>query len=254
MRLARVDIDGARDWVVIEGDDVRALEGSRWTSLRAGARIAALGDVRLLAAVEPTSRIIGIGLNFTPEYKEQWDGPGMFLRPHTSLVAPGDPITYPAIASRVVFEGELAVMLHTGGRRIPEGEALSHVLGYTCANDVTVPTFTTRDSPIFGINHKGKYFDGTLSVGPWVETEVDDDRRITLRIDGAVRQDSPARTMTWSVAQCISWVSKVMTLMPGDLIMTSSPPGVDDLRVGDEVEVEIDGIGVLRNHCIADPG
>jgi 2-keto-4-pentenoate hydratase/2-oxohepta-3-ene-1,7-dioic acid hydratase in catechol pathway len=143
-------------------------------------------------------------------------------------------------------------MLHTGGRRIPVEDAMSHVLGYTCVNDVTIPTFTSRDSPIFGINHKGKYFDDTLSVGPWVETEVDDDRHLWLRIDGQVRQDAPTRSMTWSVAECISWVSRVMTLMPGDLIMTSSPPGVDDLRVGDAVEVEIDGIGVLRNHCIAD--
>jgi 2-keto-4-pentenoate hydratase/2-oxohepta-3-ene-1,7-dioic acid hydratase in catechol pathway len=208
--------------------------------------------VRLLAPISPMGKLIGIGINYKPETRSEVDGPGVFMRPQTSVIADGDPIVYPRSASRVVSEGELAVMIGKRGRRIPVADAMEYVVGYTCTNDVTVPTFVTRDDARFGINHKGKYYDSTYSVGPWLVTDLDPGSLpLRVTINSEIVKDAATSMMTWSVAECISAVSEIMTLYPGDLISTGCP-GVDDLHVGDVVEIEIEGVGTIRNPVVAD--
>jgi 2-keto-4-pentenoate hydratase/2-oxohepta-3-ene-1,7-dioic acid hydratase in catechol pathway len=200
------------------------------------------------------SKIIGIGVNYRAHATEMGKGlpdePLMFLKPPSAIVVDGAPIERPSGYERVDYEGELGVVIGKRARRVPREHALEVVRGFVCVNDVTVRDLQKKD----GQWARAKGFDTFCPVGPRVVPGLDPSRlRITTRVNGVVKQDSTTADMIFDVPALIAFCSKHVTLEEGDLITTGTPSGVGNLAVGDVVEVEIEGIGVLRNPVIAAP-
>ncbi len=200
------------------------------------------------------SKIIGIGQNYRAHAAEMGKGipeePLMFLKPSTAVIADGMPIERPAGYERVDYEGELGVVIGKRARRVSREEALDYVQGYVCVNDVTVRDLQQKD----GQWTRAKGFDTFCPIGPRIVPGLDPtDLRITTRVNGVVKQDSSTSDLIFDVATLISFCSHHMTLEVGDVISTGTPSGVGPLRPGDVVEVEIAGIGILRNPVIARP-
>jgi 2-keto-4-pentenoate hydratase/2-oxohepta-3-ene-1,7-dioic acid hydratase in catechol pathway len=236
-----------------DGDEGRAelLEGDRLRVL-AGPMAARLDEVSLLAPAMP-SKIIGVGLNYRAHAAEMGkklpDEPLLFLKPSTALLDPGEPIVRPSGFSRVDYEGELGVVIGRAARRVPAKDALSFVAGYCCVNDVTVRDLQQKDVQYT----RAKGFDTFAPVGPCLASGLDPrDLGIITRVDGHVRQKSSTSDMIFDVTQIIETASRVMTLLPGDVIATGTPPGVGPIEPGMVVEVEIEGIGILRNPVISE--
>src|SRR5579884_940226 len=212
----------------------------------------ALSEARLLPPVNP-SKIVCVGRNYREHAKELGNEvPAdilIFLKPPSSLLAPEGKIVMPKLSQRVDYEGELAVIIGKKCRHATENEALSFVRGYTCANDVTARDLQKSD----GQWTRGKGFDTFCAVGPCLTPKEElpiDSIRLRTRVDGVVRQEGSPREMIFSIAAIIEFVTDFMTLEPGDLIATGTPPGVGSLQPGSTVEVDIEGIGVLRNTVI----
>lgn len=209
-----------------------------------------LADVRLLAPVIP-SKVVAVARNY-PEHAAELgnpipDSPMVFFKPATSVIGSGDPIPIPDGTERVDHEAELAVVIGRLCRRVAEADALRFVLGYTCANDITARDWQKTD----GQWARAKGSDGFCPLGPWVETEVDpSDLAVTSRVNGEDRQSGRTSDMVFSPAALIAFVSRTITLLPGDVLLTGTPPGVGPIRPGDRVEVEVEGIGVLENGVV----
>lgn len=206
-----------------------------------------LKNVRLLAPAKP-SKIVLVGLNYASHARELNmdipDEPVIFLKPPTSLIGPGDEIKYPKTSSRVDYEGELAIVIKDRIKDVSEKEALKHVLGYSCFNDVTARDLQKKD----GQWTRAKSFDTFAPLGPWVETDLDpSDLALKTFLNGELKQSSRTSDFIFSVPRIIEFISGVMTLFPGDVIATGTPPGVGSVKPGDEVSVEIEGIGTLTN-------
>jgi len=226
---------------------VGALEGEPFGEYRRLEAGMPLEKVRLLAPVVP-SKIIAVGRNYAEHAKERGvevpELPLIFLKPPSSVIGPGEAIVMPPQSQRVDHEGELAVIIGKAGRWIPAEKAMDYVLGYTAANDVTARDLQQKD----GQWTRGKGFDTFCPLGPWIETELDiSDIRVTCRVNGEMRQMASTREMVFTVQQLIAYISSVMTLMPGDVILSGTPAGISALQHGDKVEVDIEGIGVLSN-------
>lgn len=208
-----------------------------------------LGEVTLLAPVIPRSKIVAIGRNYrehAAEFgNEAPDEPLMFLKPNTSVIGPGDSIVRPPQSERTDFEGELAVVIGRVSKNVSAEDALGHVFGYTIANDVTARDLQRSD----GQWSRAKGFDTFCPLGPAIETEFDLEggARIIARVNGEVRQDGPISDMVHSVPDLIAHASAAFTLLPGDVILTGTPAGVGPFVAGDTVEIEITGLGILRN-------
>lgn len=208
-----------------------------------------LAEVRLLPPVWP-SKIVCVGRNYVEHAKELGNEPPseplIFMKPVSSLIASGDSIVYPPLSKLLSYEGELGVVIGRRTRNIAASEAMDSVFGYTCINDVTARDLQKKD----GQWTRGKGFDTFCPVGPYIvpRDEVDLGAvRVCTRVDGAVKQAAPVTDMIFPVPDIIAYVSQFMTLEPGDLIATGTPPGVGPLAVGCSVEVEITGVGVLQN-------
>lgn len=198
------------------------------------------------------SKIIGIGQNYRAHAAEMGKGipeePLMFLKPPSAIISDGMPIERPARYERVDFEGELGVVIGRRARHIPREKALDVVAGFTCVNDVSCRDLQKKD----GQWARAKGFDTFCPVGPRVVAGLDPSTlRITTRVNGVVKQDSPTSDMIFDVPTLVAFVTRHMTLEEGDIISTGTPSGVGNLAVGDVVEVEISGIGILRNPVIA---
>ena len=202
---------------------------------------------RELSEIHPT-KIICIGRNYADHARELGNEapaePLLFLKPPSALLASGGTIVRPAISNRVDHEGELAMVIGRRARNVPRAGWREYVLGFTCANDVTARDLQKKDVQFT----RGKGFDTFCPVGPHVETELDvSNLRVQTRVNGQVRQDGNTSQMIFDCAFLLEYITSVMTLEPGDLILTGTPAGVGPLEKGDVVEVEIEGIGVLRN-------
>lgn len=200
------------------------------------------------------SKIIGIGVNYRAHAVEMGKGipeePLMFFKPRSAMLPPGGAIERPEGFERVDYEGELGVVIGRQARRVTRADALAYVLGFTCVNDVTVRELQKKD----GQWARAKGFDTFCPIGPRIVAGLDPSNlRITTRINGEVRQDSSTADLIFDVPALIAFVSAHMTLEPGDVISTGTPSGVGNLAVGDRVEVEIAGIGVLANTVVARP-
>ena len=206
-----------------------------------------LSEVRLLAPCIP-SKIVAVGLNYRDHAVELNmeipTEPILFLKPGTSVCGPEDIIRYPSQSEQVDYEAELGIVIKRRTRDIDPSEAPEYILGYTCVNDVTARDLQKRD----GQWTRGKGFDTSCSLGPWIVPNLDPtDLWVRCFVNGELRQDGRTRDMIFSVAELISPVSAVMTLAPGDVILTGTPSGVGPLVPGDRVTVEIEGIGRLEN-------
>jgi 2-keto-4-pentenoate hydratase/2-oxohepta-3-ene-1,7-dioic acid hydratase in catechol pathway len=256
MKLVRYAHNGTVAYGVLEeGATVRRLAGTPFESLDTTAICHSLAEVRLLAPVE-APRIIGVGLNYVSHIREcnlqAPTIPMLFMKHPSSVVGPGDAIVYPRGAQKVDFEGELAVVLGRRARRVPEEEALAHVLGYTCANDVSERTTQSAEMKM-GCLLVGKSYDTFCPLGPVIATGLDPaSRDLTTRLNGEVRQRINTSDLLFSVVRLVSYLSQAMTLWPGDTILTGTPGGVGPIQPGDVVEVEISGIGVLRNPIVSE--
>ncbi len=211
----------------------------------------ALEDIRLLPPASPT-KIVAIGLNYrahAAEFDQKIpEEPLIFLKPSTSVIGPGEDIIYPAhMSHRVDFEGELAVVIGRLARDVSVEEAGDYVLGYTAFNDVTARDLQGRD----GQWTRAKGFDTFAPMGPWIETELDPGSlTIETYLNGERRQGAGTEDMIFNVSELLSFISRVMTLLPGDVIATGTPPGVGKMKPGDTVEVRVSGIDPLVNRVV----
>jgi len=211
-----------------------------------------LDEVRLLAPVLPRSKVVGIGRNYAAHASELGNDvptePLIFLKPNTSVVGPGDPVFYPRQSQEVHFEGELAVVIGRICRDVAPEKVADVIYGYTVGNDVTARDLQRGDVQFT----RAKGFDSFCPLGPWIETELDvTDLSVQTHLNGDVKQDGRTKDMIFDVPALIAYVSSVMTLLPGDVILTGTPEGVGPMQVGDEVEVSISGIGSLTNKVVS---
>jgi 2-keto-4-pentenoate hydratase/2-oxohepta-3-ene-1,7-dioic acid hydratase in catechol pathway len=250
MRFCRFSHRGIAAYGVITGEDVTALLAAPWAKgERAGAAVP-LKDVRLLAPSEP-SKIVAVGLNYRTHAEEMKkplpSEPLLFIKPSTAVNDPGAPIVLPPDSQEVHHEAELGLVI---GRRLHnanEADAAAAIFGLTCLNDVTARDIQRRE-----IQHtRSKSYDTFACMGPWLETErAPGDLAIACRVNGQVRQKGRTSDMIFPPARLVSFISRIMTLLPGDVISTGTPSGVGPLRAGDTVEVEIEGIGTLSNPVV----
>jgi 2-keto-4-pentenoate hydratase/2-oxohepta-3-ene-1,7-dioic acid hydratase in catechol pathway len=210
-----------------------------------------LSEVRLLAPVLPRSKVVGIGRNYAAHAAELGNDvpeePLMFLKPNTSVVGPGDPVFYPRQSRDVQYEGELAVVIGRICRDVAPERVPEVVYGYTVGNDVTARDLQRSDVQFT----RAKGFDSFCPLGPWIETELDTgDLRVQTWLNGDLKQDGSTKDMVFDVPALVAHVSSVMTLLPGDVILTGTPEGVGPMEPGDEVEVFVSGIGSLTNKVV----
>ena len=237
----------------LDEDLIGEIDGDPFAAYRRLEPDIPIDTVRLLPPVQP-GKIICVGRNYAAHAKE-FDNeispvPVIFLKPDTSLVGPGDAIRLPPQSSQVQHEAELALVIGKRGRWIQPGDALAHAFGYTIANDVTARDLQRADSTWT----RGKGFDTFCPVGPWIDTEFDPaDALITCHFGEELRQMASTRDMIFTIPQLIVFISSVMTLQPGDLILTGTPAGVGDLAPGLTVSITIEGLGTLTNPVEAEP-
>jgi 2-keto-4-pentenoate hydratase/2-oxohepta-3-ene-1,7-dioic acid hydratase in catechol pathway len=248
MRFARFAIGSTIGYGTVEDDGrIRAITTTPFLPWDATDEYFDASQVRLLAPVLP-SKIVAIGLNYRAHAEETGrplpEEPMIFIKPSTCVISPGDAILMPPQSQRVDHEAELAVVIGRAAKNVGVGDALDYVLGYTCANDVTARDLQAKDVQFT----RAKGFDTFGPLGPHVVTDIDGGKLdISCRVNGEVRQRSNTSDLVFGVAELVAFVSSVMTLLPGDVIMTGTPDGISPLADGDTVEIEIEGIGVLSN-------
>ena len=253
MRIVRYQVRSeppAYGWLF--EDRIGPIEGSPFDEFMRGEALLPLSEVRLLAPVQPT-KILCVGRNYIAHAQEHDsevpEVPMLFLKPPSAVIGPGETILMPPQSRQVEHEAELAVVIGKRARWVASQEALDYVLGYTAANDVTARDLQRRD----GQWSRAKGFDTFCPLGPWIETEFDPaDVLITCHVNGEMRQMGSTRDMVFQIRQLIAFASSVMTLEPGDLLLTGTPAGVSPLAPGDVVEITIEGLGSLKNPVAAE--
>ena len=255
MRIVRFASPSGMSFGVLDGDgQVAQIEGPPFGQISfTGARYAQ-ADIRLLSPILP-SKVVCVGKNYAEHVREMNTGeaperPLLFLKPSTSVIGPGDAIRIPAGSTNVHHEVELAVVIGArGARNVSPEQALSSVFGYTIGNDVTERDMQKSD----GQWTRAKGFDSFCPLGPWIETDLPGigkdpaDLAITCTVDGELRQDGRTSQLLFDVPTLISYISRVMTLLPGDVVLTGTPSGVGPIRPGQRVECSIEGLGTLAN-------
>ncbi|HZX35891.1 MAG TPA: fumarylacetoacetate hydrolase family protein [Thermodesulfobacteriota bacterium] len=257
MRLVRFSVDNKDFSGILDNERVFAAEGVdvlgfgfAYEAFRIKKGLASWDakKVKFLPPVLP-SKVVAIGLNYkahAAEFSKPLpEEPMMFLKPSTSVIGPNDEIVYPShMSKRVDYEGELAIVVGRNAVKVSKENAKKHILGYTCFNDVTARDLQGKDIQYT----RAKGFDTFAPIGPWIETDIDPlDARVESYLNGEKKQDSSTKDMIFDVYQLLSFVSNVMTLLPGDVIATGTPSGVGPMKPGDTVEVRIEGIGSLVN-------
>jgi 2-keto-4-pentenoate hydratase/2-oxohepta-3-ene-1,7-dioic acid hydratase in catechol pathway len=256
MKIARYRINSTAEagYGVIEGESILPLPAGPFApSLEPDREPIALSAVTLLAPCEPTKVVAG-GTNYHGHVREMNlklpTVPVFFLKPPSSVIGSGAGIEYPPETSRLEYEAELAVVIGREMRRAAPEDVRSGILGFTCVNDVTARDIQAWGGNFIHLCHS-KSFDTFCPTGPWIETEFDArDADMTLTVNGEVRQQTNTSDMIFTVEKMVSYFSHVMTLLPGDLVLTGTPAGVGQMQVGDVVELTIEGIGTLRNEIV----
>ena len=249
MKLARFLKDGLVKFGIVEGENIIEIEGSIFGSFKKTAISHKLDSVKLLAPCEP-SKIIAIGLNYkahAAEFNKPLpEEPMIFMKPPTAVIGNGEEIIYPHhMSRRVDYEGELGVVIGKKAHMVKKEEAKDYILGYTCVNDVTARDLQGKDVQYI----RAKGFDTFAPIGPWIETDLNPlNVRIETYLNGEKKQDASTHDMIFDIYHLLSFVSHVMTLLPGDVIATGTPSGIGKMKPGDEVEIRIEGIGSLVNN------
>lgn len=247
MKVVRLANNNQIAYGAVEEDRIRLYQGSPLVAWEPTETLLDPDQVRLLAPVFPT-KVVAVGRNYADHAAEMGGEipthPVIFMKPSTAVIGPGAAIVLPPEATTVQHEAELAVVIARFARRVAAADAGPYIFGFTAANDVTARDLQKAD----GQWTRGKGFDTFCPLGPAIETELDPaGLRITCRVNGELRQQADTSDMVFGVGELIEFVSGVMTLLPGDVLLTGTPAGVGRLMDGDTVEVEIDGIGVLTN-------
>lgn len=246
-KYVRFDNGKSIEYGLLEGEKIIALEGSIFEKWEKTDRIYDLKDVKLLAPCEP-SKVVGIGINYKEVVNKKGDAmpeePVIFLKPSTSVIGPDEAIISPKGVKELNYEAELVVVIKNRIKNVIVEDAKNHVLGYTCGNDITAKDFMIKGKPWT----KAKSYDTFMPIGPCIAEGLDGDNlNIKMYHNGKITQNSNTSDMVFNVAQIISFVSNIMTLNPGDVISTGTPPGKGNLLSGDVIEAELEGIGRLKN-------
>ena len=247
MKIARFNLNGEIRFGSINQDQVSLFAGNPLDSMALSGQTVSLNQLQLLAPVTP-SKVICIGMNYAAHAAEISqdvpDEPLMFFKPISSIIGPSESIVLPEQSDQVELEVELAIVIGKKAKHISKAEVKDHIFGYTIGNDVTA-----RDIQFSDLQWaRAKGFDTFCPLGPWIETEFDPSgKKLESRVHGELRQQAITRDMIFDVETIVSFVSENLTLLPGDVILTGSPAGISRISHGDEVECEIEGIGVLRN-------
>lgn len=247
MKIVRFAHDGAEHWGLLDGEKVRTLADGPFGEIAPSADALPLDAVKLLAPVKP-GKLVCVGLNYVLHARESGlplpDEPMLFMCSPQAIIGPGEEIVLDSRDKRIEFEAEIAIVIGKRARNVPAAEAAGFVLGYTCANDVSNRDLQLKDKQFT----RAKSFDTYKPMGPWIETELEPDTQtIRLRQNDVVRQDSVTSDMIFPTPFIIEFVSSIMTLEPGDVIITGTPSGVGPMKSGDRIEIEISGIGKLEN-------
>jgi 2-keto-4-pentenoate hydratase/2-oxohepta-3-ene-1,7-dioic acid hydratase in catechol pathway len=250
MRYIRYSYHGKIGYGILEGQLVRPIEGSPFDTYTTTEKSIAIEKVRLLSPCLP-SKAICIGLNYKDHAKEVDipipASPVVFLKPSSSVIGPEDTIIYPPQSKRLDYEAELAIVIGKTTSRIDKSHAHENILGYTCANDITARDLQAKD----GQWTIAKGFDTFLPLGPVISDEIDPTNvAIESRLNGKVCQSSNTSHLIFDIPYLVSYLSHIMTLYPGDVILTGTPSGIGAMQVGDRIEVEIEGIGILGNTVV----
>lgn len=250
MKYCRAQIGDECFYAEVRGDRLMRLRCAPFLSAELDGREYALSDARLLAPTEP-SKIVCVGKNYL-EHAKEFDSqvpsqPLLFLKPSTAVIGPEDAVVYPSFGTRVDYEGELAVVIGKRCHNVKAEDFADVVFGYTCLNDVTERNIQ-RSDPQWT---RGKGFDTFCPMGPWIVTDLDpSDLAICSRLNGELRQNSRTSKMIFSIGRILEHITSCMTLLPGDVVATGTPENVAPMQPGDTIEVEIEGIGTLRNHIV----
>jgi len=234
---------------VIKDDEVAVVEGEFWADFNVTDTVFSLKDVKIMPATVP-SKIVCIGLNYRQHIQEigmkELEAAHFFLKPPTCLIGHEDVIVRPKHAERVDYEGEMALVIKKPMKDVPEKDALSYVLGYSCFNDVTERALVTKSLSYLT---EAKGYDTFGAIGPHVETDLEPDHLdIKTYLNGIVKQEDNTSSCLFTVSKVLFAISRCMTLLPGDIVATGTPKGVSPMKAGDVVEVEIQGIGRLKNY------
>jgi len=249
VKIARFSHDQAIRYGIIDDADLVVLDGDPlYSGFEPTGERVPLADAVLLAPVIPRSKVVAVGKNYHDHAAEMGGEaptePLLFLKPNTSVVGPGDAVVFPKQSERIDFEGELAIVIGGVAKNVSAERADEVIFGYTIANDVTARDLQESD----GQWARAKGFDTFCPLGPYIETEFSfDGATIETRVDGEVRQHAPLSDMVHSIGAIVEYASAVWTLLPGDVILTGTPAGVGPFTDGQVVEVEVSGIGILRN-------
>ena len=253
MKIVRFLVDGLTKYGVLENETVHGYRGNPFsrpgeTDFAPDGSVFGLSKVKLLVPCEPT-KIVGLGLNYMPHIEESGfekpQAPIIFMKPLTALIGPEEYIVKPKLPDRIDYEGEVGVVISKEAKDVSESQAMEYVLGYTCVNDVSARYAQKLD----GQWTRGKGFNTFCPVGPCIETEGSpDDMKIETYLNGELRQSSNTSNMIFGIKYLISFISEVMTLYPGDLIVTGTPEGIGGMNAGDVVEIKMENVGILRNY------
>jgi len=257
MKILRYSADGATSYGILEEDGtIHPLSSTPFDSLDASGPDTHLDQVRTLVPLE-SPRVIGVGLNYAAHAREGGHEPPsfpmLFMKPSTAVIGPEEPIVYPRQAQNLQHECELAVVMgQTTPRHVATAQALDYVLGYTCGNDISERVIQRAEMDM-GCLLIGKGFDTFCPLGPCIATGLDPTNLdIFTRVNGAEKQNSNTSDLLFPVARLIAYISEALTLLPGDVILTGTPSGVSSVVPGDVIEIEVAGIGVLRNPVVAE--
>ena len=252
MKIARFTWEGRANWGILDDNTIFSIAGDIYDDFEKGKELCQLRDVSLLAPAEP-SIMVACGLNYMGSIKELGvavpQEPALFFKPPSTVVSPNGDIIYPTISIDLCYEAELCCVIKRRGKNIPEEQALDYILGYTCGNDLTLMDLVEKDGRLT----RAKGFDTSSPLGPFLVTDISPhDIPIKSRLNGETKQDSNTSLMIFSLEKIISYISAFMTLHPGDVIWSGTPGGGHrPVEAGDVIEVEIDGIGILRNRVVA---
>lgn len=251
MRYVRVNVAGQPRWGLVEDEVVKLLDQAPFGDYRVTGESLDLASAQLLAPAEPT-KIVCVAHNFRGLIEEIEEPlppePLIFFKPPTCLIGPEEPIVHPSGVERVIFEGEVGLVIGRTMKNVPPEKTRAYLLGVTCFNDVTERAMIERDHFLLAL---GKGMDTFGPAGPWVDSEADpNDIQLTTRLNGEIKQQASTAECIFTVEEILSFISHRVTLLPGDLVSCGTPPGIDTLRPGDRVEVELSGLGVLGNPII----
>lgn len=247
MKFARILYNREESYALVRQDGYHLLKGGLFDPVFETGVIAPPEDCQLLVPCEP-GKIIAVGLNYADHAAEMSlkipDFPALFMKPTSALLPNGGTILYPPMAKQVDFEGELAIVIGKTASYVPEDRAEDYIFGYTCLNDVTARDLQAQDSQWT----RAKGFDTFCPVGPFIADQIHPEHlRVTTRLNGVIRQDFTTENLIFSPKKLVFLLSQIMTLYPGDLITTGTSSGIGAMRPGDQVSVEIEGIGILNN-------